>query len=59
MRQMPRIFVILENASSEIVYTSTQYTKAKSFMNSLPDSIRDCFSLVRYDANENWTTKKE
>lgn len=56
---MPRIFVVLENASSDIVYTSTQYTKAKSFMNSLPDSIRDCFSLVRYDADENWTTKKE
>lgn len=52
---MPGIFVVLENSSGEVVYTSTQYTKAKSFMNSLPDSIRGCFSLVRYDADENWT----
>lgn len=56
---MPRLFVVLENVSCDIVYTSTQYTKAKSFMNALPDGIRDCFSLVRYDANENWTTNKE
>lgn len=55
---MPRLFVVLENSTNDIVYTSTQYTKATSFMNAFPDSIRDCFSLVRYDADENWTTKK-
>lgn len=52
---MPRLFVVLEDRSGEIVYTSTLYSKASAFIRSLPDSISDCFSLVRYDANENWT----
>lgn len=51
---MPCLFVVIENASGEVVYTSSLYSKASSFFKSLPDSISDCFSLVRYDANENW-----
>lgn len=51
---MPRLFVVIENSSCEVVYTSTLYSKASAFFRSLPDSISDCFSLVRYDANENW-----
>lgn len=56
---MPRLFVVVENCSGEVVYTSTLYSKASAFMKSLPDSISDCFSLVRYDANENWLPNNE
>lgn len=56
---MPRLFVVIENSSSEVVYTSTLYSKAAAFVRSLPDSIVDCFSLVRYDANENWVPNKK
>lgn len=56
---MPRLFVVIENQSGEIVYTSTLYSKASAFLRSLPDTISDCFSLVRYDANENWKPKNK
>ena len=51
---MPRLFCVIENASGEFVYASSKYTAATSFLRSVPDRVRDCFALVRYDANENW-----
>ena len=52
---MPRIFAIIELSSNEVVHTSTKYSAASGFLRSIPDRIRDCFTVVRYDANENWT----
>lgn len=51
---IPRLFCVIENASGELVYASVKYTAATSFLRSVPDRVRDCFSLVRYDADENW-----
>lgn len=51
---MPRIFCIIEIASNELVFSSTNYSAATSFIRSMPERIRDCFAIVRYDANENW-----
>lgn len=58
---MPRLFCVIELASNDLVYSSTKYSAATSFLRSVPDRVRDCFVLVRYDANENWkpTTKGE
>lgn len=56
---MPRLFAVIEIRSGEIVYTSTLYSKASAFVRSLPDSISDCFALVRYDANESWTPNND
>lgn len=52
---MPRIFAIIELSSNEVVHTTTKYSAASGFLRSLPDRIRDCFTVVRYDADENWT----
>lgn len=51
---MPRLFCVIEIASNELVFSSSKYSAASSFLRAVPDRIRDCFALVRYDANENW-----
>lgn len=51
---MPRLFCVIEIASGELVYASGNYSAAASFLRAVPDRVRDCFVLVRYDANENW-----
>ena len=51
---MPRLFCVLEIASKELVYSSTKYSGAASFLRSVPQRVRDCFAIVRYDPNENW-----
>lgn len=51
---MPRLFAIIENATNELVFASSRYSAVSSFMSAIPNRIRDCFSFVRYDANENW-----
>lgn len=51
---MPRLFCVLEVASRELVYSSTKYSGATSFLRSVPERVRDCFAIVRYDPNENW-----
>lgn len=56
---MPRLFCVIENASGDLVYASAKYTAATSFLRSVPDRVRDCFNLVRYDANENWKPEKQ
>lgn len=56
---MPRLFCVIENASCELVYASNKYSSSTSFLRSVPDRVRDCFSLVRYDANENWNPENK
>lgn len=51
---MPRIFCVIEIASKELVFSSFKYSAASSFLRAVPDRIRDCFAIVRYDANEIW-----
>lgn len=51
---MPRIFCVIEIASKELVYSSVRYSGATSFLRALPERVRDCFAIVRYDPNENW-----
>ena len=51
---MPRLFCVLEGASKELVYSSVRYSGATSFLRSVPERVRDCFTIVRYDPNENW-----
>lgn len=51
---MPRLFCVLEISSKELVYSSTKYSGATSFLRSVPERVRDCFAIVRYDPNENW-----
>lgn len=51
---MPRLFCVLEVASKELVYSSVKYSGATSFLRSVPERVRDCFVIVRYDPNENW-----
>lgn len=56
---MPRLFCVIENASGELVYSSTKFSGAISFLRSVPDRLRDCFLLVRYDPDENWKPENE
>lgn len=51
---MPTIFCVIEIASNELVFSSSKYSAASSFLRAVPYRIRDYFALVRYDANENW-----
>lgn len=51
---MPRLFCVLEVASKELVYSSVKYSGATAFLRSVPERVRDCFAIVRYDPNENW-----
>lgn len=51
---MPRLFCVLEISSKELVYSSTRYSGATSFLRSVPERVRDCFAIVRYDPNEHW-----
>lgn len=57
----PRLFVVLENASGEVLHVTSRYSSANSILQSLPEGIRGCFGVVRYDPNENWmpTTENE
>lgn len=48
------LYCVLEVASKELVYSSTKYSGATSFLCSVPERVRDCFVIVRYDLNENW-----
>lgn len=51
---MPRLFCVLEVASKELVYSSLKYSGATSFLRSVPERVRGCFVIVRYDPNEHW-----
>ena len=55
----PRLFAVVQISDSSLVFTSEQYTKARNFLRSLPDSIMDCFALVRYDPNPDYANIKE
>lgn len=56
---MPRLFAVLEIKSQELVFTSSRYSSASSFLRSVPERLRDYFCIVRYDPNENWVPSEE
>lgn len=54
MNEYPRIWAVYCFATGEIEYSTTRYTAAQGFVNALPDTVRDKFQVVRYDANESY-----
>lgn len=53
----PRLFCLVCSSSGTVEYSSTHYTVVSSIYNGLPETLKGCFEVVRYDANPTW--KKE
>lgn len=51
----PRLFVVLEEATGEVLHVTSRYSSANAILQSLPERVRGCFGVVRYDPDENWT----
>jgi len=52
--EYPRIFALVCFSTESVEYTSEQYSKVSAMYRSIPSSLRDSFSVVRYDPNPNY-----
>lgn len=58
MTNYPRIWAVFCYATGEVEYSTTRYTAAQGFMNSIPEAIRDQFVVLRFDVNKFYTTQE-
>lgn len=54
----PRIWAVFCFVTGEVEYSNTRYTAAQGFINSIPESIRSNFVVLRYDVNKFYTTQE-
>ena len=54
MNFYPRIFALVCVSTNSVEYVSDRYSKVSGILNSMPDTIRSFFEIVRYDPNENY-----
>lgn len=59
MNYYPRIFALVCVSTSSVEYVSERYSKVSGIRNSMPETIRSFFEIVRYDPNENYKPDKK
>lgn len=57
--EYPRLFAVVCVVTGTVEYCNTKYTSVQSMFSMIPNSIRDNFALVRYDANPNYTNNNK